>query len=126
MQNTAYLTKDFNFLILAWSNQYAEVLVQDCTVVRASGSYKMAQENMDHWCILSIRQNGTVELRMDKDKSGVFKLVKGLKPVDTSALADYEREMTDEAIPEIIRDVDKRRMLAAESRHRMLSKAETR
>lgn len=57
---------------------------------------------------------------MDKDKAGVFKLVDGLKPVDASALADYEREMTDEAIPEIIKDVEKRRMLAAESRQRRL------
>jgi hypothetical protein len=57
---------------------------------------------------------------MDKDKSDLFKLVEGLKPVDASALADYEREMTDEAIPEIIKDVEKRRMLAAESRHRRL------
>ena len=57
---------------------------------------------------------------MDDDKGGLFKLVEGLKPVDASALADYEREMADEAIPEIIRDVEKRRMLAAESRHRRL------
>jgi hypothetical protein len=57
---------------------------------------------------------------MDKNKSELFKLVQGLKPVDASALADYEREMTDETIPEIIRDVEKRRMLAAESRHRRL------
>jgi hypothetical protein len=57
---------------------------------------------------------------MDKDESSLFKLVKGLKPVDASALADYEREMTDKGIPEIIKDVEKRRMLAAESRHRRL------
>lgn len=59
---------------------------------------------------------------MDKDKSqsGLFKLVDGLKPVNASDLADYEREMRDEAIPDIIRDVEKRRMLAAESRHRRL------
>lgn len=57
---------------------------------------------------------------MDKNKSELFKLIEGLKPVDAGALADYEREMTDEAIPEIIRDVEKRRMLAAESRHRRL------
>lgn len=57
---------------------------------------------------------------MDKNQSELFKLVKGLKSVDASALADYEREMSDEAIPDIIRDVEKRRMLAAESRHRRL------
>jgi hypothetical protein len=57
---------------------------------------------------------------MDKDKSGVFKLVEGLKPVDANALAQFEKEMTEEAIPDIIRDVEKRRMLAAESRRRRL------
>jgi ribosomal protein S15P/S13E len=57
---------------------------------------------------------------MGEKKSGIFKLVEGLKPVDASALAEYEREMT-EAIPEIIKDVEKRRMLAAESRQRRLA-----
>lgn len=57
---------------------------------------------------------------MDKNKTGLFKLVEGLKPVDASKLAAFEREMTDEAIPEIIKDVEKRRMLAAESRQRRL------
>jgi hypothetical protein len=59
---------------------------------------------------------------MDKDtsKSGLFRLVDGLESVNASDLADYEREMRDEAIPDMIRDVEKRRMLAAESRHRRL------
>jgi hypothetical protein len=60
------------------------------------------------------------EERMDDNKTDLFKLVEGLKPVDSSALAEYEREMADEAIPEIIKDVEKRRMLAAESRQRRL------
>lgn len=57
---------------------------------------------------------------MDKDKSGVFKLVEGLKPVDPKVLADFEKEMADQGIPNIIEDVEKRRMLAAESRQRRL------
>jgi hypothetical protein len=57
---------------------------------------------------------------MDKNKTELFKLVEGLKPVDANALAEYEREMTDEAIPEIIKEVEKRRMLASESRQRRL------
>ncbi len=57
---------------------------------------------------------------MKNDKTGVFKIVEGLKPVDAGALADYEREMTEQAIPQIIEDVERRRMLAAESRHRRL------
>jgi hypothetical protein len=57
---------------------------------------------------------------MDQNKPDIFKLVEGLKPVDANALAAYEREMAEEAIPEIIKDVEKRRMLAAESRHRRL------
>ena len=47
-------------------------------------------------------------------------LVEGLKPVDAGALAEFEREMAEEAIPEMMREVEKRRMLAAESRHRQL------
>ena len=55
---------------------------------------------------------------MEKNQCGLFKLIEGLKPVDASALADFEREMTEEAIPEMIREAERRRMLAAESRHR--------
>jgi hypothetical protein len=57
---------------------------------------------------------------MAKDNAGIFKLVQGLKPVDANALEDFEREMAEEAIPGMIQDVEKRRMLAAESRHRRL------
>lgn len=63
---------------------------------------------------------GQTENHMDTNKTGLFKLVEGLKPVDADALAEYEREMTEKAIPEIIKDVEKRRMLAAESRQRRL------
>ena len=34
---------------------------------------------------------------MDENQTGLFKLVEGLKPVDASALAEFEREMTEEA-----------------------------
>jgi len=57
---------------------------------------------------------------MDEKKTGVFKLIAGLKPVDAIALAEYERGMTNEAIPEIIRDVEKRLMLAIDGRQRRL------
>jgi hypothetical protein len=57
---------------------------------------------------------------MDKDKTDLFKLVEGLKPIDPNKLAEFEKEMTEQGIPEIIRDVEKRRMLAAESRQRRL------
>lgn len=57
---------------------------------------------------------------MKKEHSGVFKIIPDLKPVDASALAEYEKKMKEEAIPGIIKDVEKRRMLAAESRNRRL------
>jgi hypothetical protein len=57
---------------------------------------------------------------MEKKEADVFKLVEGLKPVDPAELAAFEREMTDHTIPEIVRAVERRRMLAAESRHRKL------
>jgi hypothetical protein len=56
---------------------------------------------------------------MGNEKTDFFKLVPGLKPVDPAELAEYERAMK-EAIPEIIKEVEMRRMLAAESRQRQL------
>jgi hypothetical protein len=56
---------------------------------------------------------------MDKEKKegDVFEAIEGLTPVDPKALADFQRAMTDEVIPEIVKVVEERRMLAAESRH---------
>jgi hypothetical protein len=58
-----------------------------------------------------------METSMAKEKIGIFKLLQGLKPVDPNVLKDFEREMTEQVIPKIVQDVEKRRMLAAESRH---------
>lgn len=52
-----------------------------------------------------------------EEKKGVFDLVEGLTAIDPSALADFKQEMTQEVIPEIVKIVEERRMLAAESRH---------
>ena len=50
----------------------------------------------------------------DKDKeTTVFDLVEGVTPVDPKALADFERTMTEEVIPEIVRVMDQRRLFAA-------------
>ena len=57
---------------------------------------------------------------MEKNEADLFKLVAGLKPVDPGVLAAFEQEMTEHVIPEIVRAVEKRRMLAAESRNRQL------
>lgn len=56
---------------------------------------------------------------MDKEDN-FFNLIEGLRPVDPETLAEFKREMTDEVIPEIVRVVEERRMLAAESRNRQL------
>lgn len=48
-----------------------------------------------------------METRMEKNKTDLFNLVSGLKPVDPSKLAAFEREMTEEAIPKMIREVEK-------------------
>jgi hypothetical protein len=53
---------------------------------------------------------------MEKKENTVLELVEGLTPVDPNALADFVREMTEEVIPEIVRVVEERRVLAAESR----------
>jgi hypothetical protein len=62
---------------------------------------------------------------MDKDKQGkkdanaadVFEVIEGLSQVDPKLLADFQRAMNEEVIPEIVKVVEARRMLAAESRH---------
>jgi hypothetical protein len=58
------------------------------------------------------------EQRMDKDKTegDVFEAIEGLTPIDPNSLADFQRAMNEEVIPEIIKVVEERRMLAAESR----------
>ncbi len=53
----------------------------------------------------------------NKEEKGVFDLIEGLTQVDPSALEDFMQAMTEEVIPEIVRVVEERRVLAAESRH---------
>ena len=50
----------------------------------------------------------------------MFDLVEDMKPVDQSVLAQYERKMTDEVIPDIVRTVEQRRLFAAASRLKQL------
>lgn len=53
---------------------------------------------------------------MDEKEKDVFDVIEGLQAVDPNAFEDFKRAMTDEVIPEIVRAVEERRMLAAESR----------
>lgn len=46
----------------------------------------------------------------------VFPEIEGCKPVDPSALAEYEREMSEEGVPAIIRAVKRRAALTTERR----------
>jgi len=58
---------------------------------------------------------------MDNAKeTGLFAQIEGLTPVDPAALEDFKRTMTDTVIPEIVRVVEERQMLATESRRRQL------
>jgi len=52
-----------------------------------------------------------------QEDKGVFDLIEGLTPVDPGGLADFKQAMTQEVIPEIVKVVEERRLLAAESRH---------
>lgn len=54
----------------------------------------------------------------NKDEKDVFDLIEGLTPVDPDILAAFKHAMTEEVIPEIVKVVEERRMLAAESRQR--------
>jgi hypothetical protein len=53
---------------------------------------------------------------MEKDERDVFAVIEGLTAVDPGVLESFERAMTEDVIPEIIRVVEERRILAAESR----------
>jgi hypothetical protein len=64
---------------------------------------------------------------MDKNESDdVLKLVEGMKKVDPHNLAEYEKKMKEEVIPEIVEVVEKRRLFAAESRVRHLTRSGSR
>jgi len=57
---------------------------------------------------------------MKKKADDVSEVIKGLTPLPSGALEAFEREMTEKVIPEIIKAVEERRVLAAESRQRQL------
>ena len=53
-------------------------------------------------------------------ETGVFAQIDGLKPVDPAALEHFKQAMTENVIPEIVKVVEQRRVLAADSRRRHL------
>jgi hypothetical protein len=52
----------------------------------------------------------------NQEEKSVFDLIEGFTLVDPSALADFTQAMTQDVIPEIVKVVEERRVLAAESR----------
>jgi hypothetical protein len=46
--------------------------------------------------------------------------IPGLKPVSPEDLAEYERSMTEEGIPQILEDLAERQRLAVEARRRII------
>ncbi len=60
------------------------------------------------------------ESTMDKKEDSIFDLIEGLTPVDPTQLTEFQQAMNDEVIPEIVRVVEERRLLAVESRNRQL------
>jgi hypothetical protein len=52
----------------------------------------------------------------EKSQSDVLKAIEGLTRVDPDALAEFRRAMNEEVIPKIIKVVEERRVLAAETR----------
>jgi len=53
----------------------------------------------------------------ERKDADVFESIAGLEPINPDALADFQRAMNEEVIPEIVKAVEERKMLAAESRH---------
>jgi hypothetical protein len=52
----------------------------------------------------------------DQEEAGVFGAIDGLHPVAPDSLREYEQKMSEEVIPEIVKAVEERRLLAAQSR----------
>jgi hypothetical protein len=57
---------------------------------------------------------------MDNKEKDVSEVLQGLTPIDPKELEDFKREMSDKVIPEILRVIEARRILAAESRQKQL------
>jgi hypothetical protein len=56
----------------------------------------------------------------NEKKEAVSNVVQGLVPIDPAVLNDFLREMNEEVIPEIVKAIEERRLLAAENRQRQL------
>ena len=57
---------------------------------------------------------------MDKKEPPILEQIEGLTSVDPDSLKEFNREMSERVVPKIRRLVERRRMLAAESRQRKL------
>ena len=51
------------------------------------------------------------------NNDNILSAIAGLEPVDPQGFADFQRTMTEEVIPEIVRVVEERRLNASESQH---------
>lgn len=54
------------------------------------------------------------------DKKQTFDNLKGVTPIDYKMLEGFKREMTEKVVPEIVKIVEERQLLAQQSRHRRL------
>jgi hypothetical protein len=62
----------------------------------------------------------TTESKSNEEAQDPLQHISGLTVVDASALDEFKKTMTEEVIPEIVKVVEERRLLAAESRERQL------
>jgi len=56
-------------------------------------------------------------IAMAKLENSVLQLAEGIRPVDPKDFADFQRVMTEQVIPEIVKVVEERRLSASESQH---------
>lgn len=60
-------------------------------------------------------------MKKDKNKTqqpqDVFEAIEGLTSIDADDIKEFEVEMNEQVIPEIVDVVERRRMLAAKTRH---------
>lgn len=57
---------------------------------------------------------------MNDKKDGSTEFLRGTSPLDPKELEDFERAMSEEVIPDIVKIAEERRLLVAQSRQRHL------
>jgi hypothetical protein len=73
-------------------------------------------------CVSTENRNAKNRVAMDNKEPGILEQIEGLTSVEADSLKEFNREMSERVVPKIRQIVERRRMLAAESRQRKLER----